>query len=57
MASVQLKNFAMGRSGQELGFISADRAHTVSNPALSQMFIVSDPSDRAVGLEDVCEKD
>lgn len=47
----------MGRSGQELGFASADKARTVSNPALSQMFIVSDPSDRAVGLEDVSEED
>lgn len=47
----------MGLSGKELGLAYADRPHVVCNPALPEMFSVSDPSDRDIDLEDVFEND
>lgn len=47
----------MGPLGKERDFAYADTAHAVSNPVLSEMFSVSDPSDRDIDLEDAFEND
>lgn len=47
----------MGLSGKELDFAYADTAHAVSNPVLSEMFNVSDPSDGDIDLEYVSAND
>lgn len=47
----------MGPQGKEWGFAYADTAHAVSYLVLSEMFNVSDPSDRDIDSEDAFEND